>query len=331
MTGIQLDANAYLGSLGIEVTDPAQSAIGRLALAGEFTLGKARGVILRPKRGGVSDRYLELLAAHDYAFVVVDGGRYPAVYARKGDALAPVRALPIDTPRHFPSEEVFAAWRQLIRSSAGPRGDAAQIGVAQLVACLGNCVAVPERVSPNDDVPLKQIGGTKATVVEPLRTAVALLAGFRLRPSSPGRAGTAHGRRLVASSRQGSIPRPQRSRRAAPAGSPARATSAVGFGRRRGRSRSPARGARICRAVERATCFGSTARSLTARRRARVLRLSAVTLLRTIRRCRRCAAVRFADQWSTRPAIQARQAWRQGASPHRFGAVVHRARACSDA
>ena len=182
---IQLDANAYLNSLGIEVTEPAQPAIGRLALAGEFTLGKARGVILRPKRGDVSDRYLELLAAHDYAFVVVDGGRYPAVYARKGDALAPVRALPIDTPRHFPSEEVFAAWRQLIRSSAGPRGDAAQTGVAQLAACLGNGVAVPGRVSPNDDVPLKQIGGTKATDEEPLRTAVALLAGFRLRPSSP--------------------------------------------------------------------------------------------------------------------------------------------------
>ena len=60
-----------------------------------------------------------------------------------------------------------------------------RVGVAQLVACLGNGVAVPERVSPNDDVPLKQIGGTKATDEEPLRTAVALLAGFRLRPSSP--------------------------------------------------------------------------------------------------------------------------------------------------
>ena len=180
-----MDANAYLNSLGIEVIEPTQPAIGRLALAGEFTVGKARGVILRPKRGDVSDRYLELLAAHDYAFVVVDGGRYPAVYARKGDALAPVRALPIDSARHFPSEEVFATWRQLIRSSAGPRGDAAQIGVAQLVACLGHGVAVPERVSANDDVPLNQIGGTKATAEEPLRTAVALLAGFRLRPSSP--------------------------------------------------------------------------------------------------------------------------------------------------
>ena len=34
-----MDANAYLSSLGIEVTEAAQAAIGRLALAGEFVLG----------------------------------------------------------------------------------------------------------------------------------------------------------------------------------------------------------------------------------------------------------------------------------------------------
>ena len=180
-----MNANAYLSSLGIEVTDPAHPAIGRLALAGEFTLGDARGVILRPKRGDVSDRYLDLLAGQDYAFVVVDGGRYPAVYARKGDAFAPVRALPIDSPQHFPSEEVFAAWGQLIRLSAGPRDAAVQLGVAQLVACLGEGVPVPERVRPDDDIPVEQIGGNKSADSEPLRTAVALLAGFRLRPSSP--------------------------------------------------------------------------------------------------------------------------------------------------
>ena len=180
-----VDANTYLNSLGIEVTEPAQPAIGRLALVGEFTVGKARGVILRPKRGGVSDRYLDLLAAHDYAFVVVDGGRYPAVYARDGAALGPVWALPIDTPRHFPSEEILAAWRHLIRSAAGHRGDAAQIGVAQLAACLGDGVSAPERIRPDDDIPIERIGGTKSTVAEPLRTAAGLLAGFRLRPSSP--------------------------------------------------------------------------------------------------------------------------------------------------
>ena len=67
-----LDANTYLSSLGIDVTDAAQPAIGRLALAGEFVLGGERGVLLRPKRGDVSDRYLELLAGEGYAFVIVD-------------------------------------------------------------------------------------------------------------------------------------------------------------------------------------------------------------------------------------------------------------------
>lgn len=180
-----MDANAYLSNLGIEITEPARSVIGRLALAGEFTLGGARGVILRPKRGGVSDRYLELLAGDGYAFVVVDGGRYPAIYARNGDALAPVRALPIDTPQHFPSEEVLVAWGQLIQSSAAPHGAAAQIGAAQLAACLGDGVSGSERVRPDDDIPIERIGGTKSTAAEPLRTAAALLAGFRLCPSSP--------------------------------------------------------------------------------------------------------------------------------------------------
>ena len=179
-----MDATAYLISLGIKITDPAQPAIGRLALAGEFTLEGARGVMLRPKRGDVSSRYLELLAGLGYAFVVVDGGRYPAIYAREGGALVPVRALPIGRPQHFPSEEILAAWGHLIRLSAGPRGAAAQIGVAQLVACLGDDVPVPERVRPEDDVPVERIGGTRSAAAEPLRTAAALLAGFRLRPSS---------------------------------------------------------------------------------------------------------------------------------------------------
>ena len=89
-----LDANIYLGSLGIEVTDAAQPVVGRLALAGEFVLGSERGVLLRPKRGDVSDRYLELLAGEGYAFVIVDGGSYPSFYAREQEGLVPVRALP---------------------------------------------------------------------------------------------------------------------------------------------------------------------------------------------------------------------------------------------
>ncbi len=181
-----LDANAYLNSLGIEVTEAEKSAIGRLALAGEFVLGGERGVLLRPKRGDVSDRYLELLAAEGYAFVIVDGGSYPSFYAREGEGLGLVRALPIADPQHYPSQEVLGGWAQLVRSAAG-RGEAVPVGVAQLVARLDNEeVFGPALVRTSSDVPVSRLGGDASVAAEPLRTAAALLAGFRLHPRSPG-------------------------------------------------------------------------------------------------------------------------------------------------
>lgn len=180
-----MNANTYLSSLGIEVVEAAQAALGRLALAGEFMLGGERGVLIRPKRGDVSDRYLEILVGEGYAFVIVDGGGYPAFYAREGDGLAPVRALPIADPRRFPSQSVLAGWAQLIRAAAG-RGEAARLGVAQLVARLeGDGLFGPALVRATDDVPIERLGGDKSVAAEPLRTAAALLAGFRVRPGSP--------------------------------------------------------------------------------------------------------------------------------------------------
>ena len=180
-----LDANTYLSSLGIDVTDAAQPAIGRLALAGEFVLGGGRGVLLRPKRGDVSDRYLELLAGEGYAFVIVDGGSYPSFYAREQEGLVPVRALPVVERGHFPSAGVLGAWVQLIRAAAR-RGDAAKLGVAQLVARLDDDQLFgPELVRPDGDVAVSRLGGDDSVAVEPLRTAAALLAGFRLRPNAP--------------------------------------------------------------------------------------------------------------------------------------------------
>lgn len=180
-----MDANAYLNSLGIEVTEAAQAAIGRLALAGEFVLGGARGALLRPKRGDVSGRYLEILAGAGFAFLIVDGGAYPAFYAREGEGLGPVRALPIADPKRFPSQEVLAAWTRIIRTAAG-RGEGACLGVAQLVARLADGgVFGPALVRTNSDVPISLLGGGKSVAADPLRTAAALLAGFRVRPDSP--------------------------------------------------------------------------------------------------------------------------------------------------
>ncbi|WP_280378670.1 N-6 DNA methylase [Nocardia wallacei] len=180
-----MDARTYLSSLGIDVTDAAQPVIGRLVLAGEFVHGNERGVLLRPKRGDVSERYLELLAGVGYGLVVVDGGSYPSFYAREQEALVPVRALPVADCSHFPSAAVLGAWGQLIRAAAR-HGDAAKLGVAQIVAHLdGDEVFGPDLVRPTGSVPVGRLGGDESVAVEPLRTAAALLAGFRLRPNTP--------------------------------------------------------------------------------------------------------------------------------------------------
>jgi hypothetical protein len=180
-----VNANTYLTSLGIEVVEAAQAAIGRLVLAGEFVLGGERGALIRPKRGDVSLRYLEILVDEGYAFVVVDSGGYPAFYAREGAGLAPVRALPIAAPQRFPTTSVLAGWAQLIRTAAR-RGEAARLGAAQLVAHLGSDdVFRPELISATDHVPIEQLGGDNSVAAEPLRIAAALLAGFRMRPDSP--------------------------------------------------------------------------------------------------------------------------------------------------
>ncbi|MBF6125058.1 N-6 DNA methylase [Nocardia brasiliensis] len=167
------------------MTDAAQPVIGRLALAGEFVLNSERGVLLRPKRGDVSERYLELLAGEGYALVVVDGGSYPSFYAREQEALVPVRALPVADRSHFPSAGVLGAWGQLIHAAAR-HGDAAKLGVAQMVAHLdGDEVFGPDLVRTAGGVPVSRLGGEESVAAEPLRTAAALLAGFRLRPNAP--------------------------------------------------------------------------------------------------------------------------------------------------
>ena len=68
-----MDATTYLKSLGIAVDAPHMAAIGRLVIAGEFGLCGSRGVVVRPKRGSVSDRYIEMLTAEGVSYVLVDG------------------------------------------------------------------------------------------------------------------------------------------------------------------------------------------------------------------------------------------------------------------
>lgn len=183
-----MDANGYLYSLGIEIADAAKVAIGRLALAGEFQLNGQRGAVLRPKRGDLSSRSLDALAEAGYAFAVVDGGGFPAVYARAGthagESLLPVRALPIVEPRHFPSADVLSAWAGLVGAAAAS-GEAVRLGVAQMVARLDDDGRFgPELVQVSSELSIFQLGGDASVAEDPFRTAAALLAGFRLRPEN---------------------------------------------------------------------------------------------------------------------------------------------------
>src|SRR5262245_26315491 len=96
-------AVAYLESLGLERTPSERSSIGRLAVSSEFFLDGRRGVVVRPKRGGVSDRYLELLAADGVDYVIVDGPEPLGIYGRTPvGSLQPLRALPLTSPTRFP-------------------------------------------------------------------------------------------------------------------------------------------------------------------------------------------------------------------------------------
>jgi hypothetical protein len=179
-----MNAQNYLNSLGLDVTAPSRAAVGRLLLAGEFILDGQPGVLLRPTRGQVSNRYLEVLARECYAFVVVDTAGYPSFYAREENEFAPVRALPVAQPELFPSKEVLDAWARLIRAAAS-RGEPARVGVAQLMAWLED-TSLPRSVTVRSDrvVSVEPLDGDGAAGVEPLRTAAALLAGFRSQPES---------------------------------------------------------------------------------------------------------------------------------------------------
>ncbi len=185
MKGFRLDTTSYLSNLGIELAAPALPTIGRLALMGEFLLGGNRGVLLRPKRGKISTRYLEVLGREGFGLAVIDGTGFPTFYAREGEEFVPIRALPVLHRRFFPSEAVLDAWAGLIRDAA-TRGEAARVGVGQLLTWLGDDSRFDAAlVLPHGDLPIEQLGGDETVSAEPFRTAAALLAGFRAQPESP--------------------------------------------------------------------------------------------------------------------------------------------------
>ena len=75
-----MKAQEYIKARGIEVAPLDNASVGRLSVDAEFKFAGKRGVVVSPKRGSVSDRYLSLLSAEDISFVVAGGGSTLSVY-----------------------------------------------------------------------------------------------------------------------------------------------------------------------------------------------------------------------------------------------------------
>ncbi len=104
-----MKANEYLKARQIKSTKLQNAKIGRLSIDEEFQLSGKRGVIIRPKRGTVSDRYLNLLNEDGVHFVVVENSTDLLFFSKleKRDGIIPVRALTPTTNRFFPTIEIL--------------------------------------------------------------------------------------------------------------------------------------------------------------------------------------------------------------------------------
>lgn len=193
-----MDASSYLQSLGLELRPAASAAVGRLSLAGEFEFDNQRGVVVRPKRGGVSPRYLEMLAAQGVDFVLVDGAVPLAIHGRSPDGvLEPLRALPVVSPSKFPSPEMLHVLVDLMQRAARRPSDSLDLGSRILVSKLvdeqtsGGLFTPDLSTSRNRaairkfaDAPVGLKLPASGAVAEALATMLALLAGYRLSPQS---------------------------------------------------------------------------------------------------------------------------------------------------
>lgn len=196
-----MDAAHYIRSLGLRVEHADDAVVGRLSIAGKFTIGGHPGVIIKPRRGGISSRYMEMLAAEGVQFVVVDGPVPPSTYGAldPGGELQPIRALPIEEEvTRFPDAEVLGVLARVLAQPMG-RGEPALKLASLLVAAKIDDERASTRVFGPE---LVRHGGATAlsdllvhsneverlleneSLVEAIRTAAALLAGYRLTPAS---------------------------------------------------------------------------------------------------------------------------------------------------
>lgn len=194
-----MEAAAYLDSLNIPHSSPTKTQVGRLTIAGEFFLENAHGVIVRPKRGGVSGRYLDLLAAEGLGFVVVDSQPFLQIYGRTGagHALEQIRALPIRNPNQFPTCDIFRLIADVLHTSFRSEEDALAIGASLLAEKIDDEQRLEKRFSPDVVSPrcsmqafnfLGEQGasrrGSSAHDAEAVLSVAAVLSGYRLTPQT---------------------------------------------------------------------------------------------------------------------------------------------------
>lgn len=192
-----MKAQEYIKARGIEVTSLDNASVGRLSIDAEFKFAGKRGVVVSPKRGSVSDRYLSLLSNEGVSFVVAEGGSTLSFYEvppRAGE-LHFVRALKPVKVRLFPSQDVFEYLSTLLRQSVKKREAIDAVASNLLVA------RIADEEAGKEDVWACSIAGTVdecsdliSSIKGKLKDAdinfegilklCAVLAGFRLKPAT---------------------------------------------------------------------------------------------------------------------------------------------------
>lgn len=118
-----MKAQEYLKARGIEVIQLESTSVGRLSIDAEFKFAGKRGVVVSPRRGSLSDRYISLLAAEGVSFVLAEGGSVLSFYEtpQKEKGLLSVRALKPMASKPFPTEALFDYLSSLLKQSTKRR------------------------------------------------------------------------------------------------------------------------------------------------------------------------------------------------------------------
>jgi len=193
-----MKAQEYIKARGIEVTPLDNASVGRLSIDAEFKFAGKRGVVVSPKRGSVSDRYLSLLSNEGVSFVVTEGGSTLSFYEAppKAGGLHPVRALRPVKARLFPSHDVFEYLSTLLRQSVKKRESIDAVVSNLLVARIADeeagkedtwACSIAGTVDECSDLISNIKGKSKDSDInaEGVLKLCAILAGFRLNPSTP--------------------------------------------------------------------------------------------------------------------------------------------------